>query len=768
MDNHPKIGFLTSGAGGNPSGIGQYANALNAANIPAVIFCNDGMVGISDALATGGDHVLLYRIVKDGTEQWSVPDYNLLPKEAAAKHWNKLKPQFHPDFVANKGKAWLQPINEINKDKSEWLGNFAVEFATIANWEGYKVAMFAWSSGEPEPEHWRLPGMVNYLKYCAAHKEMAAVALHEYDYGQAGMSNVYPWHIGRFQELYKACDEMGIKRPYVLISEFGWSYDSIPAISRCLEDVAFAAELYAKYPDVLGAVIWYLGPGFNNIANAAQQLITHITDFTLNTTFPDTEEPPMTTWEEELWKLGEQKKVLGFKTGAALQVQITADGYQALSNEFTYTRPDGKELVGQRAKHATAGTFRTYYCIKPDYNTVYAVEEDAGGTPMPTPFSGYDSPVGTAAERATAKIYPGSWFNANGFANRYQFPDGSWHIHTGNDANNNSPVWDSDNNAPVYAVADGVVTYAQLVIKSNGQPSTWGKLVVIEHPDGMFSRYGHLRTMTVTVGQVVKKGQQIGTVGGDEYGMPNHLHVDVSQSGILKSNPTYWPGDNMTAVQQNFVDPRKWIEEHRGGVVDPPTPPAGIEMAPYFLPAAGTYGDICILKNNWGQGDERQQLQRDGALSYVTKNQQWERRLIANDGVYLELDTSPGNNQYYTIDGTAWLPLKWNPGQEHTRTETVSFFSKGNCQPAAAPYTVVNKIRFNKLYPSWTSAGNITLANVIELQWIIAGQVEETYHFAPGKGLVAWENRAGKKSWVTEVVPVGQQGNNTREIIGCL
>lgn len=286
-----RIGFLASGAGGNPNGIGGYVQTLNNEGIPAVIFCNDGMVGIADAIASGGNHVLLYRIVKDGTEQWSVPDYNMLPKDAAAKHWNKLKPQFHPDFVTHKSRIWLQPINEVDKNRSDWLGNFALEFAKMANWEGYKVAMFAFSSGEPEPEHWRTAGMVGYLNYCATHKEMAAVATHEYDYGQAGMSNVYPWHIGRFQELYKACDEMGIKRPYVLISEFGWSYDSIPTVDKCLEDIDFAAELYAKYADVLGAVIWYLGPGFNNIANAAQKLIVPVTNYTINTEFPEPEEP---------------------------------------------------------------------------------------------------------------------------------------------------------------------------------------------------------------------------------------------------------------------------------------------------------------------------------------------------------------------------------------------------------------------------------------------------------------------------------------------
>lgn len=289
---YSKVGFLASGGGGNPTGIGNYVNSLHNAGIPAVVMCNDGMVGISDALATGGNHVMLYRIVKDNTEQWSVPDYGLSPAAAAQKHWDKLRPEFHPDFTANKSKIWLQPINEVDKNRSDWLGNFGVEFAKIANGQGYRVAMFAFSSGEPEPAHWRTAGMLNYLRYCAANKEMAAVALHEYDYGHAGMQSTYPWHIGRFEELFRACDENGIARPYILISEFGWSYDDIPPQQQVMNDIDYAANLYAKYRDVLGAAIWYLGPGFSNIANKVQQLITPVTEHTLNTTYPDPPDNP--------------------------------------------------------------------------------------------------------------------------------------------------------------------------------------------------------------------------------------------------------------------------------------------------------------------------------------------------------------------------------------------------------------------------------------------------------------------------------------------
>lgn len=93
------------------------------------------------------------------------------------------------------------------------------------------------------------------------------------------------------------------------------------------------------------------------------------------------------TWQQEAWQMGIQNKVLGFKTGAALQVRITADGYQALSNEYGFTRPDGVKLVMQRAKHASEGAFRTYYVIPPNYSQIYIIDEATGGGTQPdTPF----------------------------------------------------------------------------------------------------------------------------------------------------------------------------------------------------------------------------------------------------------------------------------------------------------------------------------------------------------------------------------------------
>jgi hypothetical protein len=56
----------------------------------------------------------------------------------------------------------------------------------------------------------------------------------------------------------------------------------------------------------------------------------------------------------------------------------------------------------------------------------------------------YTAPIGTEAERASGKIWPGSWFDATGYARHYRIGQPNEAYHTGADLNCNTPVWDSD------------------------------------------------------------------------------------------------------------------------------------------------------------------------------------------------------------------------------------------------------------------------------------------------------------------------------------
>ncbi|MCH8140335.1 MAG: M23 family metallopeptidase [Proteobacteria bacterium] len=76
----------------------------------------------------------------------------------------------------------------------------------------------------------------------------------------------------------------------------------------------------------------------------------------------------------------------------------------------------------------------------------------------------------------------------------------------------------------VIAVASGVVTYAAI-------RSGYGKMVEINHGDGFATRYGHHAEILVSAGDIVKKGQVIGTMGTSGRSTGPHVHFEVLKNG---------------------------------------------------------------------------------------------------------------------------------------------------------------------------------------------------------------------------------------------
>lgn len=182
-----------------------------------------------------------------------------------------------------------------------------------------------------------------------------------------------------------------------------------------------------------------------------------------------------------------------------------------------------------------------------------------GDDPAPVP-QGFDAPVGTAEERRSEKVWPGSWFDATGFAVYYTAIGPSYH--TGVDLNSNRPTWDSDRNAPVYAGAAGVVTFSGLL------RGTWGHVIVIRHdplPNGkiFWTRYAHVNNPQVVEGQRVERGEQIANIGNANGKLPYHLHYDVVKTDIVERTPGHWPGLNLDLVLQHYVDPKKFTQDNR-------------------------------------------------------------------------------------------------------------------------------------------------------------------------------------------------------------
>ena len=88
--------------------------------------------------------------------------------------------------------------------------------------------------------------------------------------------------------------------------------------------------------------------------------------------------------------------------------------------------------------------------------------------------------------------------------------------------------------APVQAVADGKVVYADLY-------QSFGPMVILDHGAGFFTLYTHLESLTVTRGQILKQGEPLGSVG---------VTVDGPRLGFEIRH--------LTQPQ----DPNKWLKVH--------------------------------------------------------------------------------------------------------------------------------------------------------------------------------------------------------------
>jgi murein DD-endopeptidase MepM/ murein hydrolase activator NlpD len=92
---------------------------------------------------------------------------------------------------------------------------------------------------------------------------------------------------------------------------------------------------------------------------------------------------------------------------------------------------------------------------------------------------------------------------------------------------------DAPSGTAVLAAGSGVVAFA-------GEEGAFGNLVVINHAQGLQTRYGQLESIAVQPGQTVQVGDRIGTVGMTGNAQVSHLHFEVrlnSSLGWVAENP---------------------------------------------------------------------------------------------------------------------------------------------------------------------------------------------------------------------------------------
>lgn len=97
---------------------------------------------------------------------------------------------------------------------------------------------------------------------------------------------------------------------------------------------------------------------------------------------------------------------------------------------------------------------------------------------------------------------------------------------------------------PIVVAADGVVLSANY-------HQDYGKVVDVDHGDGLTSRYAHMSRIDVKPGALVKRGERIGAVGSTGRSTGPHLHFEVRMLGVAQ-NPAFFlkQGDEFAAVKR--------------------------------------------------------------------------------------------------------------------------------------------------------------------------------------------------------------------------
>lgn len=95
---------------------------------------------------------------------------------------------------------------------------------------------------------------------------------------------------------------------------------------------------------------------------------------------------------------------------------------------------------------------------------------------------------------------------------------------------------------PIVSSASGVVVNAVAYCKEGVSScgGRYGNYITIEHPNGTRTKYAHLQKVSVSVGQSISQGEQIGTIGNTGRSSGPHLHFEViKSSGSTMKPPVY-------------------------------------------------------------------------------------------------------------------------------------------------------------------------------------------------------------------------------------
>ncbi len=130
-------------------------------------------------------------------------------------------------------------------------------------------------------------------------------------------------------------------------------------------------------------------------------------------------------------------------------------------------------------------------------------------------------------------LYPilDGWYSSN-FGYRIDPFNGQQSMHEGID-------FPAESGTPIVAAASGKVITAET-------HAAYGKMLEIDHGNGLVSRYAHASSLLVKQGDLVMRGQRIATVGSTGRSTGPHLHFEVRLNGVPQNPARFFQSTNLS------------------------------------------------------------------------------------------------------------------------------------------------------------------------------------------------------------------------------
>lgn len=138
---------------------------------------------------------------------------------------------------------------------------------------------------------------------------------------------------------------------------------------------------------------------------------------------------------------------------------------------------------------------------------------------VPRYVSHYTGPIPAGAAKGSGNFgWPATGYITQGY----------WHLHRAIDIGGSGGT-------PVYVSDSGYVVYA------GWDDSGYGNLIIVDHGNGYTTYYAHLKSFSVSMGDSVGKGQQIGTMGSTGRSTGSHLHFEIRQRDVQRNPLGFLP-----------------------------------------------------------------------------------------------------------------------------------------------------------------------------------------------------------------------------------